>query len=93
MPLQDLSKYYDLHVYTIGTKSYAFKVLSVLDPDQKVFRNGALCWSVFSLIHCISNANLSCASDKSISFSSKSDKRLFSVGTSMVVVVDDGGYV
>ncbi|KZS91631.1 hypothetical protein SISNIDRAFT_456546 [Sistotremastrum niveocremeum HHB9708] len=35
--LTSLSELYEPHVYTMGTRSYATKVLEILDPDQKIF--------------------------------------------------------
>ncbi len=35
--LQDVSGYYETHVFTMGTKQYAASVTGILDPDKKLF--------------------------------------------------------
>lgn len=35
--LQEMSKKYELHVYTAGTRIYARNVVNIIDPEQKIF--------------------------------------------------------
>ena len=35
--LEDMSKLYELHVYTMGTRSYAEHVCQIVDPQRKIF--------------------------------------------------------
>jgi RNA polymerase II subunit A-like phosphatase len=35
--LEDISQKYELHVYTMGTRSYAQNVCKIVDPDEKIF--------------------------------------------------------
>jgi RNA polymerase II subunit A-like phosphatase len=35
--LEEVSKLYELHIYTMGTRSYAQNVAKIVDPDQKLF--------------------------------------------------------
>lgn len=35
--LEDMSGLYEMHVYTMGTRSYADAICKVIDPDGKVF--------------------------------------------------------
>lgn len=35
--LADLSKLYEMHVYTMGTRTYADAICNIIDPDGKVF--------------------------------------------------------
>lgn len=37
--LQKIAKLYELHVFTMGTKSYAASVTHILDPEKKLFCN------------------------------------------------------
>lgn len=35
--LQNISEMYELHIYTMGTRSYAQAIHSIIDPDRKLF--------------------------------------------------------
>ena len=35
--LKNVSKIYELHIYTMGTRQYAKNIAEIVDPDQKVF--------------------------------------------------------
>ena len=40
--LENVSKMYELHIYTMGTRSYAKHITDIIDPDRKIFGNRAL---------------------------------------------------
>lgn len=40
--LQDMSKLYEMHVYTMGTRAYAKAVAAVIDPEKELFRDRIL---------------------------------------------------
>lgn len=35
--LENVSKMYELHIYTMGTRAYAKNIAKIIDPDQKIF--------------------------------------------------------
>ncbi|KAF5023182.1 hypothetical protein F66182_4763 [Fusarium sp. NRRL 66182] len=35
--LEEVSKMYELHVYTMGTRAYALNIAKIVDPDKKLF--------------------------------------------------------
>lgn len=35
--LQNISKLYELHIYTMGTRAYARSITNIVDPEQKIF--------------------------------------------------------
>ncbi|KAK2754010.1 Carboxy-terminal domain (CTD) phosphatase [Arachnomyces sp. PD_36] len=35
--LQSISKLYELHIYTMGTRAYAQSIANIVDPDRKIF--------------------------------------------------------
>ncbi|TQV98375.1 hypothetical protein V2A60_007880 [Cordyceps javanica] len=37
--LEEISKMYELHVYTMGTRAYALNIAKIVDPDRKLFGN------------------------------------------------------
>lgn len=37
--LEEVSKYYEIHIYTMGNKAYASAVIDILDGDGKIFGN------------------------------------------------------
>lgn len=37
--LEEVSKMYELHVYTMGTRAYALNIAKIVDPDRKLFGN------------------------------------------------------
>lgn len=40
--LEDLYDKYEMHIYTMGTKNYAYQVAKVLDPTKKYFQDRIL---------------------------------------------------
>ncbi|TFK26667.1 hypothetical protein FA15DRAFT_263986 [Coprinopsis marcescibilis] len=40
--LEEASKKYEMHVYTMGTRAYAEQVCAAIDPDKKIFGNRLL---------------------------------------------------
>ncbi|KGQ09416.1 RNA polymerase II subunit A C-terminal domain phosphatase [Beauveria bassiana D1-5] len=37
--LEEISKMYELHVYTMGTRAYALNIAKIVDPDRRLFGN------------------------------------------------------
>lgn len=37
--LKEVSKYYEIHIYTMGNKAYASAILDILDKDREIFGN------------------------------------------------------
>lgn len=35
--LDDISRLYELHIYTMGTRAYAQNIVKIVDPDRKIF--------------------------------------------------------
>lgn len=40
--LQNVSRYYELHIYTMATRAYAEEIAKLVDPDRKLFANRIL---------------------------------------------------
>ena len=40
--LEDISKLYELHIYTMGTRAYAKHIAEIIDPTRKIFGNRIL---------------------------------------------------
>lgn len=40
--LRNLKQKYEMHVYTMGTRAYAFEVCKAIDPDQSIFGDRVL---------------------------------------------------
>lgn len=40
--MKELSRLYEMHVYTMGTRQYAENVCRIIDPDGKIFANRIL---------------------------------------------------
>lgn len=40
--LEEMSKLYELHIFTFGCRKYAHQIASIIDPDQKYFGNRIL---------------------------------------------------
>ncbi|KAF2753607.1 hypothetical protein EJ05DRAFT_165705 [Pseudovirgaria hyperparasitica] len=40
--LEEMSKLYELHIYTMGTRAYAHNVAKIVDPDRKIFGDRVL---------------------------------------------------
>ncbi|KAG9916960.1 hypothetical protein KCV05_g11884, partial [Aureobasidium melanogenum] len=40
--LSTISKYYELHIYTMGTRTYAQNIAKIVDPDRKIFADRIL---------------------------------------------------
>lgn len=50
--LEDISKLYELHIYTMGTRAYAKHIAEIIDPKRRIFGNRILSrnenYSIFS---------------------------------------------
>ncbi|KAL0279337.1 UNVERIFIED_CONTAM: hypothetical protein PYX00_000923 [Menopon gallinae] len=71
--LEEISKYYELHICTFGARNYAHTIAMFLDPDGKFFSH-----RILSRDECF-NANSKTANLKA----------LFPCGDSMVCIIDD----
>ncbi|XP_071957409.1 RNA polymerase II subunit A C-terminal domain phosphatase-like [Antedon mediterranea] len=71
--LEEVSKYYELHIFTMGARMYAHTIASFLDPNQKYFSH-----RILSRDECF-DRNLKTANLGSI----------FPCGDSMVCIIDD----
>lgn len=40
--LETISKYYELHIYTMGTRAYAKNIAKIVDPERKIFAHRIL---------------------------------------------------
>lgn len=40
--LQNISKLYELHIYTMGTRAYAQNIVKIIDPDSRLFGDRVL---------------------------------------------------
>lgn len=40
--LREMDKKYEMHIYTMGTRSYAIEIAKILDPDQSLFKERIL---------------------------------------------------
>jgi RNA polymerase II subunit A-like phosphatase len=40
--LATISRYYELHIYTMGTRTYAQSIAKIVDPDRKIFADRIL---------------------------------------------------
>lgn len=47
----EISKYYELHVYTMGTSPYANALMSIIDPDGHLFADRVLSRDQSGSIH------------------------------------------
>ena len=82
-----MSKFYEMHVYTMGSRSYANAICSVIDPEGSLFGGRILSrdesgskffsWRAYDALIFVSG------------LSQKNLKRLFPTDHSMVVVIDD----
>lgn len=82
--LKDMSEKYEMHVYTMGTRTYADAICKVVDPKGEFFGDRILSRDE-------SGSELSGRSVFMLStgFNAKDLKRLFPTDQSMVVVIDD----
>lgn len=85
--LATMSESYEMHVYTMGTRSYADAICNVIDPEGKLFGGRILSrdesGSEWGVVYSAGrDANRS-------GFSVKNLQRLFPTDQSMVVVIDD----
>ncbi|KAI8370139.1 HAD-like domain-containing protein [Choanephora cucurbitarum] len=71
--LKEMSKYYEMHVYTMGTRSYANAVAKEIDPDGSLFQDRILTRD----------------ENKDKSTTKKYLERLFPSDQSKVVILDD----
>lgn len=71
--LKDMSRLYELHVFTMGARDYADTITSYIDPDRKIFSSRILsrdeCFDNHSKVHKL--------------------QALFPKGDRMVVIIDD----
>lgn len=81
-----MSKLYEMHVYTMGTRTYADAICKVIDPDGQIFGGRVLSRdeSGSRYRYDLLNGDV----DRP-GLSSKSLVRLFPTDQSMVVVIDD----
>ncbi|KAE8214124.1 hypothetical protein CF327_g2438 [Tilletia walkeri] len=84
--LRTLSTLYELHVYTMGTRSYASSVCAIIDPDGTLFADRILSRDENDDGAAASAATSAVAAAAAFR---KSLARLFPVDTSMVVIIDD----
>lgn len=85
--LENVSKMYELHVYTMGTRAYANAVAQIVDPKGKYFGDRVLSRDESgSTVICGYRADV-------VGMARKSIERLFPVDQSMVAVIDDRGDV
>ncbi|KAK0539670.1 CTD phosphatase Fcp1 [Tilletia horrida] len=86
--LRRLATLYELHVYTMGTRSYATSVCAIIDPDGTLFADRILSRDENDdgASAALANPNNSAAAAAAFR---KSLARLFPVDTSMVVIIDD----
>ena len=85
--LEQMSKLYEMHVYTAGSRSYANAVCKGIDPNGKYFserilsrdESGSECASLKRMV----------GTDISVGAAVKNLKRLFPTDQSMVVIIDD----
>ncbi|KAL9934006.1 hypothetical protein V8E36_007088 [Tilletia maclaganii] len=84
--LRHLSTLYELHVYTMGTRSYAASVCAIIDPEGTLFGD-----RILSRDENDDGASAALAATNSAAAAAfrKSLARLFPVDTSMVVIIDD----
>ena len=68
-----MTKYYEMHVYTMGTRRYAHEILKIIDPEKKFFDK-----RVVTRDESVSNHTKTTNLDY-----------LFPDGTKMVAVIDD----
>ena len=86
--MDTISELYEMHVYTMGTRSYANAICNALDPSGKWFGERVLTRNE-------SGSKLTCtigdilASNVCVGERLKSLKRLFPSDQSMVVIIDD----
>lgn len=80
--LNSLSELYEMHVYTMGTRTYADAICKVIDPDGKIFGGRILSRDE-------SGSKLVVTIELTSGMSSKSLVRLFPYDQSMVAIIDD----
>jgi RNA polymerase II subunit A-like phosphatase len=81
-----MSEFYEMHVYTMGTRTYANAICKVIDPGGKIFGDRILSRDESGSK---SSWRLRLLPKLIIDFTSKNLKRLFPTDQSMVVVIDD----
>uniref|UniRef100_A0A0K0F906 RNA polymerase II subunit A C-terminal domain phosphatase n=1 Tax=Strongyloides venezuelensis TaxID=75913 RepID=A0A0K0F906_STRVS len=71
--LENISKFYELHIISYGQRNYAHKIAFILDPDKKLFGHRILSRDeIFSANHKTSNM-----------------KSLFPCGEQLIAIIDD----
>jgi RNA polymerase II subunit A-like phosphatase len=83
--LDTMSEYYEMHVYTMGTRTYADAICKVIDPGGRIFGDRILSRDESGSKLALSSCRQADHSD----FTTKNLKRLFPTDQSMVVVIDD----
>lgn len=80
--LKEQSQLYEMHVYTMGTRTYADAICKIIDPDGKYFGGRILSRDESGSEHM--------GSDKlTKGMKAKNLSRLFPTDQSMVVIIDD----
>ncbi|CAD6913183.1 unnamed protein product [Tilletia controversa] len=87
--LRNLSTLYELHVYTMGTRSYATSVCAIIDPDGTLFADRILSRDENDDGASATASSGAAAAVAAAAAFRKSLARLFPVDTSMVVIIDD----
>lgn len=84
--LETISKLFELHVYTMGSRSYARAVVGLFDPEGKLFYDRVLSRDDaggITRINPNSNSNSNPSEQK------KNLKRIFPADDSTVLIIDD----
>ena len=84
--LEEVSRMYELHVYTMGTRAYADAVAKIVDPHRKYFGDRVLSRDESGSMYRSRGILI-------IGMARKSIERLFPVDQSTVAVIDDRGDV
>jgi len=72
--LQDMSRLFELHIYTAGTRIYAEAIAKIIDPDGSLFQD--------RIVSRTDVPDIEGSREKSL-------KRIFPVDDSMVIIIDD----
>lgn len=87
--LEQVSKLYELHIYTMGTRHYAEAVAREIDPEDKLFRDRILSRDESGSKYQCCKIWIAICTYILIGMTQKKIQRLFPCDTSMVVVLDD----
>ena len=83
--LEEVHKMYELHVYTMGSKEYAWAIARALDPDGHLFGDRVLDRQSNESIF----LEMTCRMTILLGMVEKNIESLFPMDTSMVVALDD----